>query len=147
LIALCSGIRDNVPSAIHRTALTPDGQKLGRRTLGPKTGCAIKLSVDADVTIGLAIGEGLETVLAGMALGFCPAWSVCDAASVGNFPLLSGIEALTIFVDRDKNGTGYRRALECSNRWTSFGREVRRVIPARVGDDMADVVVARSARR
>jgi hypothetical protein len=37
------------------------------------------LSADDEVTIGLTIGEGPETVLAGMMLGFKPARALCSS--------------------------------------------------------------------
>ena len=58
MVALFRDINTNQPKAIHRTALTLDGQKIGRMSLGPIGGCAIKLTPDEDVTEGLAIGEG-----------------------------------------------------------------------------------------
>jgi hypothetical protein len=133
-------VRTNEPRAIQRTALTQTGEKIGRMTLGPKTGAAIKLSADEDVTMGLAVGEGVETVLSAMQMGFTPAWALGDAGNVRAFPVLSGIECLTIVVDNDEGGTGQRAALECSMRWTGAGREVFRVIPDRRGDDMNNVV-------
>ena len=108
--------------------------------LGPKVGAAVKLSPDDAVTMGLTIAEGIETALSGMQLGWQPAWSVVDAAGIAKFPVLSGIEALTILVDNDQSGTGQRRAIECSERWTKAGREVLRVIPRRTGDDLNDIV-------
>src|SRR5207249_103376 len=111
-----------------------------RMTLGPKIGAGIKLSADEDVTMGLAIGEGLETVLSAMQLGFRPAWALGDAGNVRHFPVVSGIECLTIIVDNDESGTGQRAAIECSRRWTGAGREVFRIIPDRCGDDINDVI-------
>jgi putative DNA primase/helicase len=140
LLALLRDIRTNEPRAIHRTALTPAGDKIGRMVLGPKVGAAVKLSPDDTVTMGLTIGEGIETTLSGMQFGWQPAWSVVDAAGIAKFPVLSGIEALTILVDNDESGTGQRRAIECSNRWTKAGREVLRVLPRRCGDDLNDIV-------
>jgi putative DNA primase/helicase len=140
MLALLRDIRTDEPRAIHRTALTSAGDKIGRMTLGPKTGAAIKLSADEDVTMGLAVGEGVETVLSAMQMGFTPAWALGDAGNVRAFPVLSGIECLTIIVDNDEGGTGQRAALECSMRWTGAGREVFRVIPDRRGDDMNNVV-------
>jgi Toprim domain len=145
MIALYRDIRTNEPKAIHRTALTPGGEKIDRMTLGPKAGCAIKLSADEDVAEGLTIAEGIETALAGMTLNFRPAWAVGDAGEMGKFPVLSGIECLTILVDNDTSGTGQARALECSKRWTGKGREVFRVVPTAVGQDMADIIRGRAA--
>jgi putative DNA primase/helicase len=139
MLAIMRDICNNEPRAIYRTALTPTAEKIARMALGPKTGAAVKLSMDEEVTQGLAIGEGVETVLSGMRLGFCPAWALGDAAAVENFPVISGIDALSIFVDNDASGRGQSAALECSARWTKAGREVFRVIPDRCGDDMNEI--------
>jgi putative DNA primase/helicase len=98
LIALFRDIGSSEPRAVHRTALTPDGEKIGRKALGPKAGCAVKLTADENVTEALTIGEGIETTLAGMALNFRPAWSLGDAGEIAKFPLLAGIECLTISI-------------------------------------------------
>jgi hypothetical protein len=135
-----SDIHTSEPSAVLRTALTKTGEKIGRMALGGKANAAIKLTADPDVTLGLAVGEGLETVLSAMKLGFSPAWALGDASNLRQFPVLSGIECLTIIVDNDKSGTGQRAALECSSRWTRIGREVFRVIPDRCDDDFNDIV-------
>lgn len=147
LIAPMRDIRTNDPRAIQRTALMPDGKKIGRMTLGPKTGAAIKLSADMDVVNRLTVGEGLETVLAGMALGYVPAWAVGDAGELAAFPVLSGIDSLTILVDHDKSGRGQQAAQECSKRWTSEGRDVFRLIPRRPGADANDLLLAGENRQ
>jgi hypothetical protein len=145
LVALFRDVATNKPKAIHRTALAPDGKKIDRKVLGPKAGCAIKLSADEDVAEALTTAEGIETALAGMALNFRPAWALGDAGGLAKFPVLSGVGCLTILVDNDASGTGQAAALECSRRWTSAGREVFRVVPTTVGTDMADVVRWRAA--
>jgi hypothetical protein len=159
LLALRRDIRSDEPRAIQRIALpqmhaiqqttftqfTEAGGKIARMTLGPKDGTAIKLSSDETVTQGLTVGEGLETVLAGMVKGFRPAWVLGDASSVENFPVISGIEALTILVDNDASGRGQRAALECSARWTRAGREVLRAIPDQTGYDFNDLLIRSAA--
>jgi putative DNA primase/helicase len=145
MIGLFRAIVNNQPRAIHRTALTLDGDKLGRKVLGPKSGTAIKLTADEDVTTGIAIGEGIESTLAGMLLGFVPAWALGDVSGIASFPVLPGLETLTIFVDHDVSGTGQRRAIECSRRWTTAGRQVFRVVPIKEGADLADIIVGRAA--
>jgi putative DNA primase/helicase len=145
MIALYRDIRTNEPKAIHRTAVTPDGKKIDRKALGPKAGCAIKLTPDENVTDGLTIAEGIETAIAGMALNFCPTWALGDAGAVAKFPVLQGVECLTILVDNDASGTGQASALECSKRWTGTGCEVFRVVPTSTGTDMADVIRGRAA--
>jgi putative DNA primase/helicase len=140
MLALMRDIRTNEPRAIQRTALTLAGEKISRRTLGPKMCAAMKLSADEDVAMGLTIGEGVETVLSGMHLGFSPAWALGDAGNMRAFPVLPGVECLTILVDHDENGTGQRAALDCSRRWTGAGREVLRIVPDCCGDDINDVI-------
>jgi putative DNA primase/helicase len=145
MVALFRDIRTNEPKAIHRTALTPEGAKIDRKVMGLKAGCAIKLTPDEDVAEGLTIAEGIETALAGMTLNFKPAWALGDAGALARFPVLSGIESLSVLVDNDASGTGQASALECSRRWTSAGREVFRVLPTAIGTDMADVVSGKAA--
>ena len=58
-------VTDN-PVAIHRTALKLSAIRSRKSTaghLGPVAGGAIKINADDDVTHGLMIGEGIETVL------------------------------------------------------------------------------------
>jgi putative DNA primase/helicase len=159
LLALLRDIRTDEPRAIQRIALpefhiiqqftfiqfAAAGRRIARRTLGPKTGTAIKVSLDEVVTQGLTIGEGLETVLAGMVKGFRPAWALGDAGGVESFQVLSGIEALTILVDNDASGRGQGAALECSARWTRAGREVLRAVPDRAGCDFNDLLMRSTA--
>jgi Toprim domain/CHC2 zinc finger len=145
LIALFRDVLTNEPKAIHRIALGPGGMLIGKRMLGRVGGCAIKLDEDENVTIGLSVGEGLETMVAARMRGFQPAWALGSAGALKNFPLLNGVECLSIIVDNDlpdKNGkqAGQEAALECSQRWIATGREVRRVMPRRQGADMADLV-------
>jgi putative DNA primase/helicase len=144
LIGLFRDIHTDEPRAIHLRALTSDGQKIGKpRARGPKTGCAIKFSPDTDVADHLTVGEGCETVLSGMALGYSPAWALGDTAGLKTFPLLSGVESTTILVDHDENQAGQDAALKCSARWTGAGREVFRFVPRQVGADVNDVLIGR----
>jgi hypothetical protein len=138
MVALYRDIHTNEPKAIHRTALTADGRKIDRKALGPIAGCAIKLSADAAVTTGLTVAEGVETTIAGMALNFHPAWALGNAGALAAFPVLPGIECLTILVDNDV--AGRVKAIECSRRWTSAERQVFRVLPIDRNADLADVV-------
>jgi putative DNA primase/helicase len=142
MLSLLRDIKTNAARAIQRTALSEDGAKLGRMTLGPKAGAAIKLTGDADVSTALTIGEGLETTLAGMMLGYVPAWALGDAGELAAFPVLPGIESITILVDHDRSGTGQRAALRCSARWTDAGREVFRLVPRQPGADVNDLLKA-----
>ena len=150
LLAVWRNMHTNKPTAVHRRALTAGGEKhpeYGRKWLapGPTAGAAIKLTADEDVASGLIVGEGIKTTLAGMALGFRPAWALGSAGAIRKFPVLAGIECLTILVDRDQpdrkgRQAGPDAAAECSTNWTAAGREVLRVVPDAADADMADVV-------
>jgi hypothetical protein len=120
--------------------------KVGRKTLGPNAGCVIRLWPDDEVERGLVIGEGVETTLAAATriqhrgTLLTPAWATGDAGHLENFPVLPGIEALTVLVDHDENGRGQRATAECARRWTAAGREVTQLIPRIPGRDFADLV-------
>ena len=82
----------------------------------------VRLSSDEDVLEGLGICEGIEDGLAILVSGWAPVWAATNAGGVERFPVLPGIEALTIFHDKDEAGT--RAAELCAQRWASAGREV-----------------------
>jgi phage/plasmid primase-like uncharacterized protein len=145
LLSRYRNISTNRPQAIGRVALGPNGIKIGRLTLGPTKGAAVKVDCDENIEHTLVIGEGLETTLAARQLGFSPVWSLGSSGAIKNFPVLSGITSLSIITDNDapdRNGrrAGQEAAAECSKRWTLAGREVRRVVPKTMGADMADLI-------
>jgi hypothetical protein len=143
LVALFRDIVSNQPCAIHRIALRPDATKIERRMLGPSSGAGVKLTGDEDITYGLSVGEGIESTLAGMAMGFSPAWALGSAGSIRNFPVLAGIDCLTIVTDHDDEGK--RAANACRERWTDAGREVLIVMSAVESEDANDLVARRVA--
>lgn len=146
IVELLRDIRTNEPRAIRRTFLTSSGIKVGKaKALGPQGGTACKLSAQEEVTNGLTVGEGLETVLAGMLFELRPAWALGSAGELGAFPALAGIECLAILVDNDRSGTGQQRSMECSLRWTAAGREVIRVTPFATGSDINDLIRGNAA--
>lgn len=124
------------PMGIHRTFLDRDGNRTEKKMLGPAGGGVVRLSDDADVTYGLAIAEGIETALAAP---FQPVWACLSAGNLARFPVLGGIEALTIFADNDRSGTGQKAANECARRWHEAGREVTINILDSEGTDFADI--------
>jgi hypothetical protein len=146
IVALYTDAASGEPRAVHRTAVTPSGEKVGRMALGPKNGCVIRLWADDEVSRSLVAGEGIETVLAAATRithrgGLLrPAWATGDANGLATLAVLPGVEALTILVDNDESGTGQRAAVTCSARWTAAGREVTRLIPRIPGDDFNNVV-------
>jgi hypothetical protein len=135
MLSLIRDIKTDAPVAIHRTALTTDNppRRLDRKSLGPTSGGAIKISPDHEVHSGLLIGEGIETVLsASKFLQFKPVWSLIDKNGVANFPVLSGIESVTLAVDNDEAGRHASR--QCIDRLTHAGVEVITAQTNRVSD-------------
>ena len=129
MLALFRNIQTNDPQAISRTYITGDGRKDvarapgGRMFLGPAKGAAIKLDADEDVLGGLHIGEGIETCMTARMFGLRPTWALGSAGAIANFPVLSGIESMTIF--REPGKAGVREAEKCARRWHDAGREVQ----------------------
>lgn len=142
LVALVTDVRD--PErwlTLHRTWIGTDGRKADVETPRlllaghPKAGGVIRLWPDDRVSMGLGIAEGIETTLT-LARGFTPAWSVIDAANLAAFPVLAGIEALTVAVDHDV--AGLKAFKTVAERWHAAGREVRKVLVPKLGADLND---------
>ena len=124
MVCLVRNIVSNEPQGIHITEIldASGGVRGDRFTYGPTKGGAIKLDPDENVSMGLFIGEGIETCLQARELSYVPVWAAINAAGIADFPVLSGIEALTIFEENDKANA---RATEaCRARWAEAGREV-----------------------
>lgn len=139
MILAFRSIADDKLQAIHRTALDSEANKIGRKMLGPVAGAAIKIDADEDVEQGLAIGEGFETGLAGRMLGFRPVWALGSATAIETFPVLPGIDALTVLAETDDSGANARAIKTCGTRWAAEQREVIVATP-RVAGDMNDVL-------
>jgi putative DNA primase/helicase len=148
MVALIRDIVTDEPTGIHRTALSADGGKIGRKALGLKGGGAIKLSPLMGAGSELLIGEGIETTLsASSILGFgSPAWAIIDAGEMSRFPALPGISRLTIAVDHDVKGAGEKAAAETRARWQAAGLRVRTAMSSIPGEDFNDVLVALEGR-
>jgi hypothetical protein len=151
LLTLLRHVVSNEPRAMQRTALTIDGEKIGRRTLGPKLGAACKLWPDDYVTSGLVVTEGVETALAAASFEhkgtlLHPCWALIDAENVELFQVLPGVESLTLIVDHDAPtpqypfGRGQTAAANCAMRWRRAGHEVIKLTPTQIETDFADLL-------
>jgi hypothetical protein len=146
LIALFRNPVTDKPTGIHRIKLTLDSQKVDRMMLGPVKGSVVKLWPDEDVTYGLVIGEGIETVLAAAAhvqyhgTLLRPAWAAGSKDNLAIFPVLNSIDALTVLVDHDANSEGQKAAAQCIRRWRQAGREANGLIPKQVDSDFNDLI-------
>jgi hypothetical protein len=134
MVALMTDPVTGEPCGVHRTFLRPDGA--GKAPVDPvrmllgEAG-TIRLSPDDEVELGLGICEGIETGLAIMAAGWRPIWAACSLGALERFPVLGGVEALTIFADPKPHEIAGTRA--CADRWAEAGREAIVRIP-RYGD-------------
>ena len=137
MLALFRNITTNEPQALSRTFLDHEARKIERRFMGPVGGAAIKLDADEDVLGGLHIGEGIETCMAARMLGLRPAWALGSAGVIAAFPVLSGIECLSLLREHDEAN---RQASDaCAARWTAAGREVFNIRPI-AGKDINDSI-------
>lgn len=139
MISLFRMIDGDEPIAIQRTRLSPDGAKLGRMSLGPTVGAAIKIDPDEHVEQGLHLGEGLETCLSARQLHLQPIWALGSAGAIAKFPVLAGIESLTLLSETDKTGANARAIEECGQRWVDANNEVIVVSP-NIGGDINDAL-------
>jgi hypothetical protein len=135
MVTLFREVVTDRPVAIQRTALTQDGAKIGRMTMGPSAGAALKLSADTDVLGGLHIAEGFESALAAMLIGLRPIWALGSKGAIGAFPVLAGVESLTILPEPDAED----EVQACGRRWFEADREVFLGRPTR-GKDLNDAI-------
>lgn len=142
LVALVTHAVTGEMMTLHRTWLAADGS--GKAPVDkprllmkgqPKKGGVVRLWPDAAVTTGLCVAEGIETALTA-ARGFGLAWAAIDAANLAAFPLLDGIEALTVAVDHDRAGLDAFNA--AAARWVAAGREVIEWLPPEHDKDIND---------
>jgi Toprim domain/CHC2 zinc finger len=148
MICLVRGIDGDAPQAVHITSLgdPPEGRKRGRYSYGPIAGGAIKLTPDADVTLCLGVGEGIESTLSLRCwdcFGASPVWSLISKNGVEALPVLTGIETLWIAVDDDPNGIAAAETV--SARWFKAGREVFKLKAKIPGADLNDAIRQRMA--
>lgn len=146
MIALMTHPETGEPVGIHRTYLRPDGAgKVEHGTAKMMLGNAgvIRLVEDTEVTMGLGIAEGIETGLGIMQIaGWRPVWACASAGGIAKFPVLPGIECLTLFADRDDAGAGMKAAIETALRWQSCRRDAIISQPPN-GNDWLDALAVR----
>jgi putative DNA primase/helicase len=141
MISVYRDIHTDRITGLHRRRLTPEGRKVGKpKTLQVVRGSAIKIDADEAVCQGLVVGEGVETCLAAREFGYRPVWALGPAGAFGKFPLLSGIECITLLAEDDDHGANERAIDECASRWHAAHREVI-VVESRTGGDLNDALV------
>ncbi len=138
MVAAMRSIETGAVVAIHRTALTEDGRKIDRKMLGPADGAAIMLG-ELDAERGaLTVGEGIETALSGLAMGYAPAWAMGTAGGIGKLPVLHGVDSLTILGEHD-GGASAKAIRQVGSAWREAEREVFIALPKpEMGKDAND---------
>ena len=145
MISLMTCPTSREATGAHVTYLRADGTgkaEGGRAKIMLGQAGIIRLSPDDEISLGLGLAEGVETGLAIMQhFGWRPVWSAASAGGIGRFPVLRGIEALTIFADQDS--AGIEAARQCARRWQEAGREGRVLAPPKGDfDDLAREIAA-----
>ncbi len=106
----------------------------------PKKGGCVRLWPDDAVTVGLGVGEGIETCLT-LAHEITPVWALLDAGGLGKLPYLRPIECITVAADNDE--AGEKAFASLSGRWSAAGAEVIGVTTEKAGSDLNDFVETR----
>lgn len=153
MVSLMTDPESGEPCGVHRTFLRADGggKAEGKAKMMAGNGGVVRLVPDEDVTRGLGLAEGIETSLGIMQLAaWSPVWAGTSTSGIRTFPVLGGIEVLTIFPDRDdkpdKKGVypGMGAAEACSERWLAAARHVEIWSPP-LGSDWLDVLLPKRA--
>jgi putative DNA primase/helicase len=115
LIAAFREINSDKLTGIHRVRVDQPERwpKTERKMLGAVAGSAIKLDPACD---RLAVGEGLETVMAARQLGLRPVWALGSASGIKEFRRVDSVEELTIIGEND-GGVNHRAAEACRDNW------------------------------
>jgi hypothetical protein len=120
VVALMTDPISAEPTGVHRIFLDSDGAKHGDRKMLGRAGI-IRISPDDAVEEGLGLAEGIEKAVAILLGGWAPVWAAGSAGGIARFPILTGVQALTVFSDLDPVGT--RAAHACAARWRDAGCE------------------------
>ena len=79
------------------------------------------------MTLGIGIAEGIENALTAICAKWTPVWAAGSKPLLANFPVLRGVDAMTIFADPEPGGVEASRT--CARRWSDAAREARVFIP------------------
>jgi hypothetical protein len=137
LLAALSDIRTGELCGIVCVYLHPDGSDRirdakGKTSRGRVRGAAVMISPFDSVTMGLVVCEGVETAISLYMSELRPVWALTGAGNARVFPVLDGIDAITIAADNGK--PGQQAAAVCAGRWKAAGREAFIISPPDYGD-------------
>ena len=139
---------DGKPVGLHRTFLTPDGQKaplasakklMASPIPGATRGGAVRLYPAGPI---LAVAEGIETALA-IRVSYClQVWATVSAGGMEAVVIPACVKEVVICADNDESGRGQEAAHKLAQRMFEEGRKVRLAIPTVTGQDWADRLAA-----
>lgn len=136
-------------ASLHRTYLTEDGQKLStekaKKILKGKSmiGGSVRL---CNFGIKIAVGEGIESSLAGQQIFGIPVCAATSAQMMEKWIPPKFVKHVTILADNDRSFTGQASAYALAKRLTLMNKlDVRVVIPEEPDTDWCDVLEKRRA--
>jgi putative DNA primase/helicase len=137
LLALLRDVKGGEPCGIVNVYLQADGRDRirdgkGKTSWGQVRGAAVMLDPFDAPTMGVIIAEGVETAISLHMAELHPVWATAGAGNMSAFPVLAGIEAVTIAADRGE--PGQKAAAACAARWRDAGREAFIITPPDAGD-------------
>jgi putative DNA primase/helicase len=141
MIALMRDAVSGKAVGIHRTALNDAGTAKGevpdgrgaKRMMGRARGAVIMLQ---PLGSHLGIAEGIESALSAQEIHGVPVWATMSAGGLTRFPVISGLQFLTIFADHDE--AGRKAAASCAKRYRSAGVDGEVRCPTVPGSDWND---------
>ncbi len=132
--------KDGQAATIHRTYLSPAGNKLDikspKKMMPPKkkmSGGAARLYPFEDGILGIA--EGIETAIACHDEANIPVWAALSATLLEKFQCPKNVKDVLIFSDNDLNFTGQRAAYNLAHRLYNEGINVKVEVPIHAGTD------------
>lgn len=153
IIAAIKSLEDEIIT-LHRTYLTPNGQKApvdNPRKMLPvpdeRNACAGAIHLGGLPTDGvLGVAEGMETALSAMKIYRIPTWSLVSATILERFEIPQQVKTLLIWADKDKSFAGQKAAKALQQRAQQQGVKAYILLPNRpiVGKsiDWNDVMVS-----
>jgi putative DNA primase/helicase len=132
---------DGSAASVHRTYLTPDGEKAPVQAVKkfmagkPLNSSSVWLS---GVGPRIGIAEGIETALAASLRFLTPVWAATNATLLEGWVPPAGVKEVLIAGDNDASYTGQAAAFALARRLIRDGYAVEIQIPGTEGKDWAD---------
>lgn len=134
---------DGRPALLHKTYLTPEGQKAPVEkvrmlmTGAFPAGAAVRLFEAAE---SMGVAEGIETAFAASIIFGVPVWASLNAGALEKWEPPVGAKRITVFGDNDASFTGQRVAFSLGQRLGREGFDVSVQIPKESGADWNDIL-------